>query len=152
MFGLTPFRRNRDFLEKRDTLSPWRAFDRMFDEFFRDGFLSPWDMADTMKVDIKETDQEYWLEAEIPGVDKKDIQLEMDDDILTIRVQRNEETNVESDRYIRKERRTASMSRSFHVENVKQDEVTAKYKDGILQIRLPKQNPGISKGRIIDIQ
>jgi HSP20 family protein len=105
-----------------------------------------------MKVDIKETDKEYIVEAEIPGVDKKDIQLELHDDLLTIQVQRNEQLDVENNNYIRKERRTSSMSRSFYVENVKQEDVTAKYENGILSIVLPKREPGIKKGKNIEIQ
>ena len=153
MFGLTPFRRNHNLIGKRDGLSPWSDIDRAFEQFFNDSFLSPFfHQGGSMKVDIKETDKEYIVEAEIPGVDKKDIQLELHDDLLTIQVQRNEQLDVEKDNYIRKERRSSSMRRSFYVENVKQEDVTAKYENGILSIVLPKREPGIKKGKSIDIQ
>lgn len=153
MFGLTPFRKRGNEVGKISNWNPWVEMDKAFDCFFDDSCRFPLFQHDgTMHVDIKETEQAYMVEAEIPGVDKKNIQLELHDDILTIAVQHDEQVNMEKDHYIRRERRAVSMSRSFYVENVKEEDVEAKYENGILHITLPKRDPGIRKGRSIDIQ
>ena len=79
------------------------------------------------------------LEAEIPGVDKEDINLEYKDDILTISVERKEEVNDERENYIRKERRYGSFKRAFYVDNVDEENIKAKFKNGVLKIKLPKK-------------
>jgi len=150
MFGITPFRRNHPV--SRNFLSPWSDLDRAFDDFFSNAFPSFYNGFGTLKVDIKETEQEYIVEAEIPGVKKDDIKVELNDDMLTIHVQTNEEINEERDRYIRRERRSSSMSRSFYVENVKTENITAKYENGILSLKLPKKEPGYEARRYIDIE
>lgn len=92
------------------------------------------------------------MEAELPGVDKENIRLELKDDILTIGVDQNEQFEEERENYIRKERRVCSMSRSFQLPNVKNEDVSASFKNGILTITLPKQNPGKTNIRRINIQ
>lgn len=104
-----------------------------------------------MKVDIKENDEEYVVDAELPGVNKNEINLEIHDDILTIAVNHNEEVKEERTNYIRKERRTNSISRSFQLENIKNEDITAKFENGILSIHLPKKEPGRVKTKKIDI-
>ncbi|NLO97357.1 MAG: Hsp20/alpha crystallin family protein [Peptococcaceae bacterium] len=150
MFGLVPFRRNNP-VNNSNFISPWSDIERVIDNFFNNSFFPLYNGLGSMKVDIKETDQEYIVEAEIPGVNKEDIKVELDDDLLTIQVQANEEINEERDRYIRRERRCSSMSRSFYVENVQTDNITAKYENGILSIKLPKINPGHQSKKTIDI-
>lgn len=147
MFGLTPYNKWRKGVEnKRDAWGPDRMFDAMFDEFFD---MSPsanfMDMMEgQVKVDIKENDDEYVLVADLPGVEKDDIVLELKDDVLTINVERKEECNEERENYIRKERKYGSMSRSFYVDDVDQDNIGAEFKNGVLKIVLPKVE---SKGR-----
>lgn len=92
-----------------------------------------------IKVDIKEKNKEYLLEAEIPGVDKENINLEINDDVLTISVERKEEINEEKESYIRRERRYGSFRRSFYVNDVDQEKIKAKFKDGLLHVKLPKK-------------
>ena len=79
-----------------------------------------------MKVDIKESDDKYLLEAELPGVNKDDINIEIRNDIITISVERNEEIKEERENYIRRERRYGSFRRSFPVEDVEQDKIRCK--------------------------
>ncbi|HEX2927328.1 MAG TPA: Hsp20 family protein, partial [Ruminiclostridium sp.] len=93
----------------------------------------------------------YIVDVEIPGAKKEDIKLDLRDDILTVSIERNEEVNEERDSFIRKERRYGSYSRSFGVENVNQDAVTAKYNDGILTINLPKNETEKKNSRSIEI-
>lgn len=152
MFGLTPFRKRPQWVDKGEVWNPWAEMDKAFDQFFNEPWLSPlFAQSGAMRVDIRETDKEYIVEAEIPGVDKKNIQLDLQDGILTISVKHDEQVNVEKDNYIRRERRATALRRSFQVDNVKEDAVTAAYNNGILTITLPKRAPG-KKGRTIDIQ
>jgi len=151
MFDMIPFGR-RNLSRKRGFASPWDDFDKAIERFFNvPWFPSVFHRGDPMRVDIKETEREYVVEAEIPGVKKDQIKLELDDDVLTIHVEQNEEIEAEGVNYIRKERKLANYSRSFYVENVKQDEVSAKYENGILKVILPKKEKGLKKGKHIDI-
>jgi len=151
MFDLVPFRR-KNVAGRRGFVSPWEEFDRAFERFFNEPlFPSVFFGGEGMKVDIKETEKEYVVEAEIPGVKKENIKLELDDDVLTIHVEHNEQIEEEGVNYIRKERKTANFSRSFYVENVNHDEVTARYDNGVLKVVLPKRNKGWKKGKHIDI-
>jgi len=111
MFDLVPFRRRQNDL---------------FNSFFGNDFISSFFNNDFftattsgIKADIKETDSEYIVEAEMPGVDKEAIEVELRDNYLTISANHNEEFNEERENYIRKERRTGRISRSFYVDGVK---------------------------------
>jgi HSP20 family protein len=77
--------------------------------------------------------------------------VELRDNILTIGVQRNEITEEERKNYIRKERRTSAVSRSFRVDNVKPEDVKAEFKNGVLSITLPKAEVEDDKKYRIDI-
>jgi len=148
MFGIVPFRKNNN-IDKR---SVW-DFDSVFDNFFNDSFMPAFfNSGNKMKADLRETDKEYIIDAEIPGVDKRDIRLELRDDTLTIDVDRKEEINEEKDGYLRRERYYGSCSRSFYVEGVKQKDINAKYENGVLTVVLPKDQEAEKKSRKIDIQ
>jgi HSP20 family protein len=121
--------------------------DSMFNDFFNDSFFG-FAGVNPIKADIKETEKEFIIEAEIPGAKKEDIKLDLRDDRLTISVETNEETKEERDNYIRKERRFGSCSRSFYVENVKNEDVAAKYENGILSVVLPKSETKRTNNRI----
>ena len=146
MFGLTPFNSRRNGMIRRNDFWDIRDF---MDSFFNDPFFQG---SSGIRDDIRETDKEYIVDAEIPGVNKDDIKVELVDDVLTISVERNEQINEERENYIRRERRYGSCSRSFYVENVKNDGVKAKYDNGILTITLPKQEYGKKNGKRIEIQ
>lgn len=145
MFGIVPFRNNK--IQQRGNVFD---IDSLFSDFFNDSFMG-FANVNSIKADIKETEKEYVIDAEIPGVNKEDIKLELKDDRLTIAVEKSEETKEERDNYIRRERRSGSYSRSFYVENVKNEDVTAKYENGILSIVLPKSETKKINNRI-DIQ
>jgi len=150
MFGMIPYRRRREGIALRNDF--W-DIESMFDGFFNDSFMAPFfGPMHPIKADIRENDKEYIIDAELPGVDKKDIKIELRDDVLTIAVERNEQIDEERDNYIRKERRFGSYSRSFRVENVKNEEVKAKFDNGVLTIKLPKNENQIRRGYNIEIQ
>lgn len=129
MFDLIPFRRKNQSLDgfwNKDLLT----------DFFNNSF--PFELGIDIRADIKENEKEYVIEAELPGVKKDDVVVELRDNTLSISAQMNSENNEESSTYVRKERRQGTISRSFYVDNVDNNSVKADYKDGILKIVLPK--------------
>ncbi|HEY9061960.1 MAG TPA: Hsp20/alpha crystallin family protein [Pseudobacteroides sp.] len=149
MFGLTPyFRKQNDIMKGNNIWDINTVFEEFFKEpFFQNSFMA----ANAIKADIRENDKEYIVDAEIPGVNKEDIKLELRNDTLTISVEHKVDTEEKSENYLRRERKLGSFSRSFYVQNVKNDMVTAKYNNGILTITLPKEE-GKAKSNRIDIQ
>ena len=146
MFDLVPFRnRNRRNVIDRE--------DDPFNRFVSDFFGDVMDFADRgFRADVKEKDDEFLIEAEMPGMEKDNINLEINEDYLTITA-KNEESNEEKgDNYIRRERRRGTYSRSFYLDNVNEDEIKAEYDDGILKVHLPKKEKTPVKSRTIDIE
>lgn len=142
MFDLMPFRRRRDELVGGD----WGR--SLMRELFDHDFL---DFAPTFRADIQETEQEFIVEAELPGMKKDEIVVEFKENTLTISVQKNEEIKEEKDFYIHRERRAGSCRRSFYVDNVDSAGVKAEYTDGILKIHLPKMKESPPENHRIDI-
>ena len=145
MFDLVPFRNRsrKSVSERRD------PFNSMVSDIFNDVM----DFTDrSFRADIKEKEDEYVIEAEMPGMKKEDIQLELDEDYLTISAEHKEESEEKGENYIRRERRQGRYSRSFYLENVKQDEIKAEYDEGILTVHLPKEEKTPVKKRTIDIE
>jgi HSP20 family protein len=128
---------------------------RLFDDFFRTQELGgtlpsgAWNPA----VDIYETSNEVILKAELPGLNQKDIQLEIKDDTLTLRGERLREQEVKEDNYYRKERVYGSFYRAFTLPNtIHQDKIEAKYKDGILEVCLPKAEAAKPRQLKVEVQ
>ncbi|UZQ85671.1 Hsp20/alpha crystallin family protein [Thermoclostridium stercorarium] len=147
MFGMVPFSKRFGNPVRRDDFF---GIDRFFDEFFNDPFFARW--GSPFKADIRETDKEWIIDAELPGVDKNNINIEVDDGYLTISVEQNEEINEERENYVRRERSYGSFRRSFFLNNVKEDDIKAVYKNGILTVTLPKAKPDNKRKIQIDVQ
>lgn len=149
MFGLIPFKTNG--LNKKGG-----SVDDFFDGFFNDDFFSPanFNFASNQKfkADIRETQSEYLISAELPGIKKEDINLEYRDNTLTISAMRNEEINEQKDNYIRRERSYGKISRAFRVDNVDRTRISAKFENGELHIVLPKLSETISENNKILIE
>jgi HSP20 family protein len=91
-------------------------------------------------VDIRETDEVLMVQAELPGIDKKDVKLEVKDGVLTISGERRYEKDVKEENVHRIERSYGSFTRSFSLPtNVDAEKVNAEMKDGVLSVRLPKR-------------
>jgi len=148
MFGLVPYIRRNAGLAKRGDI--W-GIDRLFDDFFNDSFFDRW-INTPVRADIRETENEWLIDAELPGVNKGDIQIDLNDGLLTISVEQKKEVNEENENYVRRERAYGNYKRSFYVEDVKEEDIKASYKDGILSIVLPKAKPDKKKKVKIDIQ
>ena len=111
------------------------------DDFFRDDFFDRKDRMNfnLMKTDIREDDKSYLLEVDLPGYSKDDIKIDITDGYLTINAKVEKEDKDESKTYVRRERFTGEVSRSFYVgEDIKEDEVKASFKNGILTLEVPK--------------
>ena len=124
--------------------------ENLFDDFM-DGFAFPtanWNYAkntaNVMKTDIKENDKGYELDVDLPGYKKEDVKAELKDGYLTISAS-NDNTKEEKDedgKYIRKERYTGSVSRSFYVgKDITEKDIHGKYENGILMLDIPKKAP-----------
>jgi HSP20 family protein len=116
--------------------------------------LGPWradleDATPQIRVDVSEKDGSYVVKAEIPGVKKEDIDVRIDGDLVTISAEIKDERDEKSDgRLVRAERRYGYASRSFSLgQQVDQAKVEATYKDGVLQLSLPKL-PGSTVKRV----
>lgn len=91
-------------------------------------------------VNIREDEKYYNLELAVPGIDKKDLKIDINEDVLTISSEVKNENEESHDGYKRKEFSYNSFCRSFYIpENVNRDKIEANYKDGILNVGLPKQ-------------
>ena len=97
-------------------------------------------------VNIREDDKNYILDLAIPGIDKKDLKIDINEDVLTISSETKNESEESSDGYKRKEFSYSTFCRSFYVpENVTREKIEANYKDGILSVALPKMEEEKSK-------
>ena len=114
-------------------------FEREF--FARPSYSNRKNISNMMRTDVKETDNGYELDIDLPGFKKEDVQVKLDKGYLTIQAAKksNQDEKDNNGKYIRQERYSGSCSRSFYVgENVTQDQIHAKFEDGILKLSLPK--------------
>jgi len=113
-------------------------FDRFFDDLPLPSLLSE-EKVLSPAFDISETEKEYVITGEIPGIDVKDLDVTLLDGILTVKGEKKQEKEDKDENYHRVERHYGSFERSFRIpEKVKADKLEATYKDGILKIFLPK--------------
>ena len=119
-----------------------RWMNSMFDDEFTKNYLSGKNSERLLRTDIKENDNSYELHMDLPGYKKEDIKARLEQGYLTITAEKNEEKEEKSEengKYIRRERYCGSCSRSFYVgDHVKQEDMKAKFEDGILKITFPK--------------
>src|SRR5579872_3010053 len=126
-------------------------FNRLFNESFRnqaeESALTTWAPA----VDIYETPNELVVKADLPDVDEKEIDVRVENNLLTIRGERKFEKSVSEENYLRVERTYGSFSRSFSLPNtVNPEAIRAEYKNGVLTVNLPKREE--SKPRQVKVQ
>ncbi|GHV29101.1 heat-shock protein Hsp20 [Clostridia bacterium] len=144
MAKLIPFnRRYPDFFRE----APGNFYN-VLDDFFGDvlpSFGGFWPasrnlMRDTFKIDVKETDKEYSIEAELPGVSKEELNLSLNEGSLCISVSKDRHVDESNKDCIHKERRISSMSRSIYLPDAKPEEVKAKLNHGLLAVTVQKQD------------
>ena len=137
MSGLIPFNRESGNLAR--TSAGFEDFYNMLDDFFSDGLMTGRNLLrDTFKIDIAEKEAEFLIEAELPGISRDAIDLNIEDGNLCISINRAEEISKDGKNYIHRERRATSMHRRVRLAGAKLDEITAKLEDGVLTITIPK--------------
>lgn len=124
-------------------LMPRRNDFDLWDDIFSDAFFSRKPQSKLMRTDIREKDEAYLVDIDLPGYDKKDIKISVDDGYLTVSAKK-ESSNDEKDsegNYIRRERFSGECSRSFYVgDDLEAEDVKASFKNGILTLDIPKKD------------
>ena len=141
MRGLMPYRRT-------DVRSVANYFDDFQKAFF--GGLPSFGWG-TFRTDIVDKGDKFLLKADLPGATKEDIHLDLDGNELVVSVKHAEDKEEKSENFVRRERVCGSYCRSFDVTGIDTDKITASYKDGVLELSLPKQAEKTATGRKIDI-
>ena len=121
--------------------------------FFLEDVFSDFLSKDTsnFKCDIYEKEGKYFIEMDTPGFTKEDVKIECDRGYLTVGVSKNSQLNEEEKNYIRRERSTREISRSFYVGDVDAESIRANFNNGVLIIQVPKEEK-IDTKRIIQIE
>jgi len=128
-----------DFIER--FFYGWPAFERESDITW-----SP-------RVDVNETDNEIIIDVELPGIDKKDVKVEIKDNVLSISGERMKEEKTENAECYRTERHYGKFERTFGLpDTVEADKVSAKYKDGVLALTLPKTEKAKPKEIAVEVK
>lgn len=146
-------------------------FDNLFDSFFDFPVIDTSAMqkaqnelyghraANIMKTDVQEHDDHFDVDIDLPGFKKEDLSLELKNGYLVIQAAKSinkDETEEKSGKFVRRERYAGSMSRSFYIgEDVKQEDIHAKFEDGVLRLHIPKaeyKKPEIEDKKYIAIE
>ena len=141
-------------LIKRNPNNFFPSFENVFDSFFNDEsfFNSSSKGLSLPAVNVTEDDGNFGLEIVAPGKKKEDFTIEIKNDLLTISAEEKNESEEKEKNYTRKEFSYSSFSRSFRLpENVKTEDVSAEYNEGILKIAIPKKELLISKAKTIEV-
>ena len=130
--------------------------ENLFDDFMNFPFGGK-KINTMMKTDIRDTDSSYELDIDMPGFKKEDIKAQLKDGYLTISASTsaNNDEQDKDGRYIRRERYAGSCSRSFYVgEGVKEEDIRAKFENGILKLSIPKveNKPQVEEQKYIAIE
>lgn len=137
--------------------------ENFMDDFFED-FARPWKPAvrtmpttGVMKTDIKEKEDHFELQIDLPGYKKEDVKAELKDGYMTISAETKKENDEKNEdgRYLRRERYYGSCSRSFYVgEDVTENDIKAKFENGILSVTVPKveAKPAVEENKYIAIE
>ncbi|WP_432649668.1 Hsp20/alpha crystallin family protein [Huintestinicola sp.] len=140
MYGLTPFER---------TFGVFDPFAEMGSGFVKDG-----KQFAACRTDIREEDDRYIMESELPGFEKQDISIDISGSSLTLKAEHSENMDEKdkNGKYIRRERTYGSYQRSFDISGIDADHISADYKNGILIMVLPKKKPDVPVSRRLEIQ
>ncbi|MCD8095887.1 MAG: Hsp20/alpha crystallin family protein [Ruminococcus sp.] len=139
MYALTPFERT-----VRDV---FRSFD---DDFFSDFGTN---QVSSFRTDIKDEGDKYVLEAELPGFDKEDINLDITGKTLTLSAEHSSQKDDDTNKnYIRRERSYGAYRRTFDLSQIDTDNIDAQYKNGVLYLTMPKKEPTAPASRRLEIK
>ena len=142
MFEMMPFEYSNDLLDS-------------FQNFEKNFFSEIGRSFSGFNTDIQDTGKEYVLEAELPGFNKEDIHVDVQDGVLTISAKHEEkqdEKDEKSGKYVRRERRYGSYQRSFNLNGVDAKNIQGAYENGVLKLTLPKEQPTVPETHRIEIK
>lgn len=142
MSNLTPYRQNR---------LASRPFSLFGDDFLRP-FFTPEAWNNNFRVDVKDVGDSYLLEADLPGMKREDVHIDVEDGVLTISCEVDDAKKEEKDNYVYNERRYDKMQRSFTLNGIDEGKITAEYENGVLKLKMPKLAETTKTGRRIEIQ
>lgn len=141
---MTPFRRNNQN-RKDDFITP------IFDSLMDNDFFANLSNKGHFRTDLRETNDSYLIEADLPGVKKGDIDIEFNNNNLTITAKRDDSVEDNKENYVRRERHYGEFKRSFYIDNVDDEKIQAKFEEGVLKVILPKLAKDDENKRKIDI-
>ena len=144
MFELIPFDRS---FRRMANFDPFREMENMERSFFGGG-----NVVSAFRTDVSDTGDAFVLECELPGFKKEDIGIDIENDCLTIAVERKLDEENKKPNFVKRERFYGSFSRSFDVTGINTDAIEAKYLDGILTLTLPKKVETAPASRRLEIQ
>lgn len=142
IFNLVPYRSS-------NSVSSY--FDEM-EKMMSSAFPSVLGYSGGFRTDIADKGDHYLLEAELPGFAKENIHINIEGDLLTISAKREDNKEEKEKQYVRRERSFASFERSFDISEVKAEEISANYSNGVLEMSLPKKVPATPVSKRIEIQ
>ena len=129
------------------------SWNDLFDDFERRMFPADRGELPAFRTDIRDEGDHFLLEADLPGFNKGDIDLHLQDGVLTITAKHQETSEKkEEGKYLCRERRCGSYQRSFDVSGIQEENITAAYDNGVLKLILPKQGEVIPQSRKIAIE
>jgi HSP20 family protein len=132
-----------------------RRMNRMFDDFFGDFGRGGLEAVSRFmpQIEITDTDQQIRVTAELAGLDEKDVEITLHDDVLTIKGEKKQQREEKNERRFLSERSYGAFSRSIALpDNVQQDKIEAAFQKGVLTVTLPKAEPEESKAKKIEIK
>lgn len=134
-----------------DSVNPF--VNSVFDNFFNESFMSDRLVTRVPAVNITESTESYSVELAAPGLKKSDFQINVDKDLITVSVEKAEETKEEDRVFSKKEYSYTSFTRSFSLpETVDYNNIDASYEDGILRLNIGKKEEAIVAKRVIEVK
>ena len=161
---LVPWKKNRSNIRVRrdydDAIEPFRQeMNNLLNRFFGDWELDPFGSITsiagefTPMVDVKEDDEAITITAELPGMDEKDIDVTLSKDSVTIKGEKTEEKEDKGKNYYRSERRFGAFHRAIPLTSeIDEEKVEAKFKKGVLSLKLPKTEDAVRQRKKIKVQ
>ena len=141
MFDLMPFDRHE-----------MKHFNNYFNDMERN-FFGELPSANAMvHTDILDKGDHYLLQAELPGFAKEEVNVDIDGERMTISAQHSEEKEEKEETFVRRERRYGTFARSFDITGIKADAITGEFKNGVLELTLPKSGDEEPAGRKVEIK
>ena len=139
---------------KPKTLSSYRTLPNIFEKMVDDKFFFDYDNNDFRpSVDINESDNAFMISADLPGIEKSDIEVKVEENTLILIANRHIDKSKTNEKFHYNERRFGTFSRSFKLpKTVKEEKITAKLDNGVLSIVIPKAEDAIKSNRLIAVK